>query len=167
MASSTVSFFADDTRVSKQIGSYVDCLMLQEDLYSILDWSRRNNMKLHEQKFELLNHLHNSSNSCSELPFYSETLFYKVSSDIILHPVSDVRDLGVMVSSDLSWSKHIGSVVSKARSTLSWMLSVFKTRERTIMTTLYNSLIRSLLEYCCPLWNPSKLTEIQLSEKNK
>ena len=106
--------FCDD----EQISSYVDCLMLQDDLYSIFDWSRRNNMKLHEQKFELLNHLHKCSNSCSEFPFYSETLFYKVSSDIILHPVSDVQDLGVMVSSDLSWSKHIGSVVSKARSTL-------------------------------------------------
>ena len=26
------------------------------------------------------------------------------------------------------------------------------------------SLIRSLLEYCCPLWNPSKVTEIQMIE---
>ena len=32
------------------------------------------------------------------------------------------------------------------------------------MTTLYKSLIRSLLEYCCPLWNPSKVSEIQLLE---
>ena len=164
VASSTVSFFADDTRVSKQIRCYDDCLMLQEDLFRILDWSRRNNMKLHEQKFELLNHLHNSSSSCSELPFFTETLFYKLSSDKELYPVADVRDLGVTVSSDLSWSRHIGSMVSKARSTLSWMFSVFKSRDRTVMTTLYKSLIRSLLEYCCPLWNPCKVTEIQLIE---
>jgi hypothetical protein len=164
VATSTASFFADDTRVSKQNGCYDDCLMLQEDLYRILDWSRRNNMKLHEQKFELLNHLHNSSNSCSELPFYTETLLSKVSTDNLLYPVSNVRDLGVMVTNDLSWSRHIGSMVSKARSTLSWMLSVFKTRERTIMTTLYKSLIRSLLEYCCPLWNPSKVSDMQLLE---
>jgi hypothetical protein len=32
------------------------------------------------------------------------------------------------------------------------------------MTTLYKSLIRSLLEYCCPLWNPGKVTEIHLTE---
>ena len=30
------------------------------------------------------------------------------------------------------------------------------------MTTLYKSLVRSLLEYCCPLWDPVKVTEIQL-----
>ena len=32
------------------------------------------------------------------------------------------------------------------------------------MTTLYKSLVRSLLEYCCPLWDPVKVTEIQLLE---
>ena len=164
VTSSKVSFFADDTRVSKRIDCFEDCLLLQADLYGILDWSRCNNMKLHEQKFELLNHLHNRKSNFSELPFYVETLLYKVSSEEILHPVENVRDLGVMVSSDLNWSKQIGNMVKKARSTLSWVFSVFKTRDRTVMTTLYKSLVRSLLEYCCPLWDPVKVTEIQLLE---
>ena len=162
--SSTVSFFADDTRISKQISCYEDCMLLQDDLYKILDWSRSNNMKLHEQKFELLNHLHNGKSSLSELPFAVESLQYKVSSQEILCPVEDVRDLGVQVSNDLSWSGHIVSMVTKARSTLSWVFSVFKTRDRTVMTTLYKSLVRSTLEYCCPLWNPGKVTDIQLIE---
>ena len=84
VASSRVSFFADDTRVSKRIGCFEDCLLLQADLYGILDWSRSNNMKLHEQKFELLNHLHNRKSHFSELPFHVETLLYKVSSEEIL-----------------------------------------------------------------------------------
>ena len=164
VTSSKVSFFADDTRVSKRIDCFEDCLLLQADLYGILDWSRCNSMKLHEQKFELLNHLHNRKSNFSELPFYVETLLYKVSSEEILHPVENVRDLGVMVSSDLNWSTQIGNMVKKARSTLSWVFSVFKTRDRTVMTTLYKSLVRSLLEYCCPLWDPVKVTEIQLLE---
>ena len=137
--SSRVSFFADDTRVSKQIGCFEDCQLLQEDIYKILDWSRSNNMKLHEQKFELLNHLHNSKSSFPELPFFAETLRYKVSSQDILYPVENVRDLGVMVSSDLSWSTHIGNMVPKARSTLSWVFSVFKTRDKTVMTTILST----------------------------
>ena len=93
VTSSTVSFFADDTRVSKQISCYEDCMLLQDDLYKILDWSRRNNMKLHELKFELLNHLHNSKSSIYELPFVVENLRYKVSSEEILYPVENVQDL--------------------------------------------------------------------------
>ena len=74
---SKVSFFADDTRVSKQISCYEDCMKLQDDLNEILDWSCKNNMKLHiEQKFELLNHLHkyNSKSSLPDLPFVAETV---------------------------------------------------------------------------------------------
>ena len=29
------------------------------------------------------------------------------------------------------------------------------------MLTLYKSMVRSLLEYCCPLWHPSKICDIQ------
>ena len=29
------------------------------------------------------------------------------------------------------------------------------------MLTLYKSLVRSLLEYCCPLWNPHRICDIQ------
>ncbi|KAL5268247.1 hypothetical protein ACHWQZ_G002197 [Mnemiopsis leidyi] len=161
---SKVSFFADDTRVSKQISRFEDCALLQADLLRIIEWANRNNMKLHEQKFELLNHLHNRKNSTSELPFYIETLLYKVSGEVTLYPVEHVRDLGVVVSSDLSWSRHISNMVTKARSTLSWVFSVFKTRDRTVMITLYKSLVRSLLEYCCPLWDPTRVTEMQMLE---
>ena len=54
VASSRVSFFADDTRVFKQIGCFKDCKLLEEDLYKIRDWSRSNNMKLHKKTFELV-----------------------------------------------------------------------------------------------------------------
>ena len=106
----------------------------------------------------------NRKSHFSELPFHLETLLYKVSREEILYPAENVRDLGVMVSSDLNWSKQIGNMVKKARSTLSWVFSVFKTRDRTVLTILYKSLVRSLLEYCCPLWDPVKVTEIQLLE---
>ena len=32
------------------------------------------------------------------------------------------------------------------------------------MLTLYKSLVRSHLEYCCPLWHPNKIYDIQLLE---
>ena len=121
-------------------------------------------MKLHEDKFDLLVHRSKRNDTLHELPFMSECMTYRVSNGNELHPVQNLRDLGVTVSADLSWSLHIANAVSKARSKAFWILSVFKTRERSVMITLYKSLVRSLLEYCCPLWNPSKITDIQLLE---
>ena len=161
---SNVSFFADDTRVSKQINSQNDVSLLQEDLGNILNWSRSNNMKLHEDKFDLIVHRSKRHDTLQELPFMTECMSYNVSNGNELHPVQNLRDLGVTVSADLSWSLHIANAVSKARSKAFWILSVFKTRKRSVMMTLYKSLVRSLLEYCCPLWNPSKITDIQLLE---
>ncbi|KAL5268643.1 hypothetical protein ACHWQZ_G002482 [Mnemiopsis leidyi] len=42
-------------------------------------------------------------------------LSYLLSSEVALYPTDKVRDLGVMVSSDLTWSGQIGSMVSNAR----------------------------------------------------
>ena len=45
-----------------------------------------------------------------------------------------------------------------------WTLSAFRDRSEFVMLTLYKSLVRSKLEYCCPVWNPSKLTDIRKLE---
>ena len=55
-------------------------------------------------------------------------------------------------------------MATKARAIASWALSAFKARDKTTMLTLYKSLVRSQLEYCCPLWNCHKVTDIQVLE---
>ena len=75
-----------------------------------------------------------------------------------------LKDLGVIVSSDLSWRPHISSIVQRARSVAAWVFSVFKARDVTTMMTLYKSLVRCHLEYCCPLWHPSSVADIKLLE---
>ena len=53
---SNAESFADDTRLGKRITSLEDVRLLQEDLYRVIEWAKQNNMKLHEEKFELLNY---------------------------------------------------------------------------------------------------------------
>lgn len=161
---SKVRFFADDTRIMKEISCEDDTVYLQEDLNSILEWSLHNNMVLHEEKFDLIIHKAEPQSLLHELPHTIESFTYDTSSSNTLYPTEQLKDLGILISSDVSWSPHIGALVSRARSVSSWMLGVFKTRDRVSILTLYKSLVRSLLEYCCPLWNPSKIGDIQLLE---
>ena len=64
----------------------------------------------------------------------------------------------------LSLHVHIQQLTVKANSVASWLLSVFYSREKNEMLTLYKSLVRSHLEYCCPLWHPYKIGDIQILE---
>ena len=121
-------------------------------------------MELHEDKFELLVHKFNPNLVFYELPFAPETMTYETSFGNTLYPADELRDLGVKVTSDLSWSRHVSNIAKKARTVASWVFSVFRTRNTETMLTLYKSLVRSHLEYCCPLWNPPKTTDIQLLE---
>ena len=118
-------------------------------------------MQLHEYKFELIVHKSNNSSAFDHLPFTVESYTYSVSNGEILYPVDQLKDLGVIVSPNLSWSPHINTISSKARSIAYWVLSVFKSRDKFPMLTLYKSIVRSHLEYCCPLWQPNKIADIQ------
>ena len=104
------------------------------------------------------------SNVALELPFNSELFTCQIPDSVLLEPTSHVKNLRILVPKNLSWSHHIASIVAKARGVASWACSVFKSRDRDTMMTLYQSLIRSHLEYCSPVWHPSKIEDIELIE---
>jgi len=169
VTSSILRSFADDTRIRKAIFSYLDVPMLQDDLDNVIRWSKDNNMSLHKNKFELLQHTYSSRSSIkdlNELPFvsYDNSHCYSTAQDKFLGPSDTVRDLGVLLSADNSWSPHIGRMVNTARRTAAWVLSVFRDRSRDTMMLLYKSLVRSKLEYCCPVWSPTKIEDIKAIE---
>ena len=162
--STTLRCFADDTRLCKPIAYCSDVSDLQNDLENVIDWSNRNNMALHEDKFEYISHRENMSNTLLSLPFIAIYFQYHTSSGVTLTPTSHLRDLGVIISDDLSWTRQIGNICNKARQMGAWVFSVFSTRSTEVLLTLYKSLVRCHLEYCSPLWNPHKVSDIQQLE---
>jgi hypothetical protein len=55
-------------------------------------------------------------------------------------------------------------MADKAHQIASLVLTVFKDRSMTLMLQLYKSLIGCRVEYCCPLWNPSRIADVQSIE---
>ena len=95
-----------------------------------------------------------------ELPFTSDLDTYYTPDGYEIESKPCVRDLGVQLTNDLTWDLHIGKMTVEARRISGWVLRAFKTREVKPMLILYKSLVRSKLEYCCPLWDSPKISNI-------
>lgn len=68
---------------------------------------------------------------------------------------TNVRDLGVIIDNTLSFRDHIDSIISKASQVSGLVLRLMKIfKEPSLTILVYNSIIRSILEYCSVAWNP-------------
>ena len=71
--------------------------------------------------------------------------------------------LGVTIQSDLKWDLHINEVVAKASKKLHILRALKSGRVPPAdLLKVYFALIRSFLEYCCPVWHnslPVKLSD--------
>ena len=84
----------------------------------------------------------------------------------VLERVESIKDLSVTVSSSLSWSKKIISMSAKANSLLGMIRRPISFDDPSpVKFQLYVSHIRSILEYCSPLWSPSNVEDISLLER--
>jgi len=65
-----------------------------------------------------------------------------------------------MIDTNLKWDNHIDSICSKASSRLNF-LTQLKRNGATVkdMVHLYETVIRSVLEYACPAWHSSSTVE--------
>ena len=82
-----------------------------------------------------------------------------------LKSVQSVNDLGVTLSSNLSWSKHVGITTNKANKVLGIIKRTVDTGNPDTFSILYKSLVRSILEYAAPVWSPYLVKNIHAIEK--
>ena len=80
---------------------------------------------------------------------------YTISS----RPISftdNIRDLGVLIDSKLTFKAHINNIIQKAFIRLRLILKCFRSRDKRILTRTYCTYVRPILEYCSPVWSPQK-----------
>ena len=70
--------------------------------------------------------------------------------------VSIEKDLGVHVSSSLSWNNHIDLVIRKANKMLGiiYRTCTIDCNQKTMLVDLYKLLVRLQLEYAYKVWSP-------------
>ena len=65
---------------------------------------------------------------------------------------------------DLTWSEHISTIVNKANQVLGLIRRTVGTANTTTFSLLYKTLVRPLLEYAAPVWNPYLVKDIHAIE---
>ena len=155
-AGTTASSFADDTRVQRGIRSHQDCSHLQADLQLVYSWAERVNMTFNSDKFECMRYW---SDPAKAPPFQ-----YLGPDDQPIEVKSDLRDLGVRLSSSLNFSIHIENTVAAASKLVGWGLRTFRGRGRHVMLTVLKTLVQPKLDYCSQLWSPGDQTSINKIE---
>ena len=103
IADSTVSCFADDTRILLGIKDEGDTQMLQYYLHKLYKWADTNKMKFNANKFELLRY-------GKEQKIKSATT-YKSYDESNIDDKEQVRDLGIMMCNTATFTLHIRNIV--------------------------------------------------------
>ncbi|XP_072033974.1 uncharacterized protein [Amphiura filiformis] len=71
-----------------------------------------------------------------------------------LEHVNYIKYLGLTVSHDLRWDKHVDRVVAKANNTLNFLRRNLNVNNPKVKAQAFKSLVRPLLEYSCSVWDP-------------
>ena len=148
-SNSKIKLYADDTKLYRKISTPNDCLILQNDINILNNWSVENKMKFHPRKCKVL----------TVTMKRSPTLYVYKLGDTPIQLVNTEKDLGVNFHSSLTWTDHCNYLYSKAsrmlglaRRTCHFINNVRRKR------TIYLALVRSQFEHCSTVWRPGFVT---------
>ena len=92
-----VALYADDTKLYRNVSSAEHCDLIQDTLFNMHVWSQRNNIRFNTSKCKVL------TVTRKKTPIaFDYTL-----DGTALTRVSEEKDLGVIITSTLSWDSHI------------------------------------------------------------
>ena len=138
--------FADDILIYKPVSSHSDFLDFQNYVNLISLWTKLNHLTLNpvKSKYMLISHLKRAD--C----FPPLQL-----NGICLEQVRYYKYLGIWISDDLSWEKHIQLTCNKARRHLGYIYRTFSPYCSSVsLLNLYRSQVLPILEYGCVVWDP-------------
>ena len=144
VVSSKLRLFADDCLIYRNIKNKEDHIALQKDLNLLVNWGNTWGMRFNAAKCNIMRV---SQTRDPKLFNYSLT-------GQVLEEVMDAKYLGVTLSNDLEWSKHIATMTNKAISQLLFLHCNLKGCPEKLKQAAYFSLICFFMEYGATVWDP-------------
>ena len=78
----------------------------------------------------------------------------------VIQKVSSVKYLGVTFDQHLTWKVHNNNLCSRANSTKAFLQRNVSHCPVSIMSTCYQTFVRSIIEYSAPVWSPHTKCDI-------
>ena len=113
-------------------------------------------MEFNKKKFHHLKH---------SLGKETMNISYTTSDGTTIEPVHKVKDLGTIMTPNLSFEPDIDEKTQKARQKMGWALRSFSSRDKLTLTTLYKSFVQPHLEYNSILTQPCLKADIAKLER--
>jgi hypothetical protein len=143
--------YADDTKFYQSFMPG-DIMVLQEALRRVIAWSNEWQLPLAAEKTEVL-HIGKDN------PHHD----YLVEGSN-LESVTEIRDLGFIITKDLTFSKHIGSLVQKGSIACHTIFRAIKTKNRQALLRAYKCYVRPIVESASTIFSPTKKEDINALE---
>lgn len=139
--------FADDLKLYLPVETPEDCQRLQSDIDRVVAWSEKNRLQFNTAKCEVM-----TLSRARNVVIHNYAI-----GDVAMRRVSEVRDLGVRLTTGLSYSDHITHICKKAYRNLGFVLRRAQGFTNTAaIISLYNALVRSQLECNAAVWSPQE-----------
>jgi len=151
-----VKQFADDVKLYASFDkkSTTASQLIQQDINSFVNWTEN----------ELKMTLNSSKTTVIHIGNMNPKNEYNINGSRISAQLHQ-RDLGVIISHDLSWEKHINSMVRSAFGVVYMIKKSFTSLTRKQFLLIYKTFIRPKIEFCSSVWSPHHQYLISMVEK--
>ena len=137
--------FADDTILFRKINNTKDSDLLQQDLSALERWENEWQMSFNPTKCIVIRV--SPSKTKPVLPTH-----YQLHGHT-LEVVEASKYLGVTITNDLSWDRHIDNVAAKGNRTLGCIRRNLRECTKQVSETSYLMIVRPTLEYAAMVWD--------------
>jgi hypothetical protein len=149
-----IVFYADDAYISAGVRNIAESALFQADLNIIGKWSVDNKLPINAKKTKAMQ-LGGKLNLGFRYTIHNEPI----------EVVENQLALGVWLDSNLNFGKQTIELVNKCNRTVGGIKHSFRNRNIDKLSIMFKSLVRSKLEYCSAVWNPSSVENVNRIEK--
>ena len=140
-----VLVYADDMKLFMEMKNANDIQVFQNEIIQFYTWCNKSLLQLNVKK-------------CNSITFSKkiqtpDTVIFLGNQPVGKNKI--VRDLGVILDSQLTFIEHYNTIINKANSTLGFIRRfAHNFQDPYTIKLLYITYVRPILEYCSIVWNP-------------